>query len=622
MQRKKIVQPRILFVAALVLLVTTILSGFTVFLLMKRHTENLLSKNLLSSLYNKVDVADSEIRHGTTATMTVATRPFLIEQIQRADTPAGSAAALRALDRGARSFLSSGFSAIALYGRDGRQLAQAGAFARRPGLAVPLDLGWDVQLLWNGGFLLRTDVAIMRGEHRIGKVITEMPLPTITRMFKDAESLGKSGELALCAPAATGMQCFPTTLNPRAFTFGTRSASGEKLPMTHALAGKTGFIIAQDYRQQQVVAAYGPVKRLGLGMVLKMDRAELYAPVRDQARYLLPILAGVLAVAVLLLRWQLAPLVARLVRSEREARETVARLRDSETRVQAILNNVDEGIVTISEKGEIELFNPGAVRLFGFRNDEAVGKNVSLLMPEPYRSQHDAYIAHYLRTGEAHVIGIGREVAGQRKDGGVFPMELRISEFYLAGRRHFIGVMRDMTQRKAAEAKILHMATHDALTGLPNRSLVQDRIQQTIVRAQRAKRHFAVLFIDLDQFKIVNDTLGHDVGDQLLQTVARRIATCLRKEDTVGRQGGDEFIVLLNSLGGPGDAAVVAHKILDQLSAPLAIGGQDLHTHASIGIALYPEDGADVESLLRNSDTAMYDAKASGRNTYRFFAQK
>ncbi|MBV5271188.1 MAG: GGDEF domain-containing protein, partial [Afipia sp.] len=121
---------------------------------------------------------------------------------------------------------------------------------------------------------------------------------------------------------------------------------------------------------------------------------------------------------------------------------------------------------------------------------------------------------------------------------------------------------------------------------------------------------------------IVNDTLGHDVGDQLLQTVARRIAACLRKEDTIGRQGGDEFIVLLNSLGGPGDAAVVAQKILDHLSAPLAIGGQDLHTHASIGIALYPEDGADVESLLRNSDTAMYDAKASGRNTYRFFAQK
>ncbi|MBV5271186.1 MAG: hypothetical protein JZU55_16390, partial [Afipia sp.] len=244
------------------------------------------------------------------ATMTVATRPFLAEQIQRADTPASSAAALRALDRGARSFLSSGFSAIALYGGDGRQLAQAGAFARRPGLAVPLDLGWDVQLLWNGGFLLRTDMAIMRDGHSIGKVITEMPLPTITRMFKDAESLGKSGELALCAPADAGMQCFPTTLNPRAFTFGTRSASGEKLPMTHALAGKTGFIIAQDYRQQQVVAAYGPVKRLGLGMVLKMDRAELYAPVRNQARYLLPILAGVLAVAVLLLRWQLAPLVA------------------------------------------------------------------------------------------------------------------------------------------------------------------------------------------------------------------------------------------------------------------------------------------------------------------------
>ncbi len=622
MQQQKTDHPRIVLVAWLILLVATVFAGAMVFLLMERHAENLLSKSLLLSLRNKVEMAESEIRQRSAAAVTVATRPFLIEQIQRADTPAGDAEAVRALERGASSFLASGFSAIALYGRDGRELARAGAFAQRPELAVPLALAGQAQLLWKGGFLLRTEVEIVSEGHGVGKVIAEAPLPGLNNLFRDARDLGRTGELALCAPSGAGMQCFPSTLNPRVFALGTESISGEQLPMTHALKGQTGFIVAQDYRQRQVVATYSPVKRLGLGMVLKMDRAELHAPVRHQARYLLPILAGVLAVAVLLLRWQLAPLVARLVRSEQNARETIVRLRDSESRVQAMLNNVDEGIVTISERGEIELFNPGAERLFGFSNAEAVGRNVSLLMPEPHRSEHDAYIARYLQTGEAHVIGVGREVTGQRKGGEIFPMDLRISEFYLAGRRHFIGIMRNITERKAAEAKILHLANYDALTGLPNRNLAQDRIQQAIARAQRAGAKFAVMFIDLDHFKTINDSLGHNVGDALLQTVAGRILACLREEDTVGRQGGDEFIVLLGSLNSPKDAAVVAHKILHALSAPCSINERELHTSASIGIAIYPEDGRDVETLLKSSDTAMYHAKETGRNNCQFFAHE
>lgn len=620
MQQQKTDQPRIVLVAGLILLVATVFAGVMVFLMMQRHAENLLSKSLLLSLQNKVELAESEIRQRSAPAVTVATRPFLIEQIQRADTSAGDAEAVRALERGARSFLSSGFSAIALYGRDGRELARAGTFAQRPELAVPLAHAGQTQLLWKSGFLLRTEVEIVSDGHGVGKVIAEAPLPAMAGMFKVTDS--KTGDLALCAPLDVDMQCFPTTLNPAVFPRQPRRIQNKPLPMSHALEGKSGFVIARDYRRQQVVAVYSPVGDLGLGMVLKMDRAELHAPVRHQVRYLLPILAGVLAVAVLLLRWQLAPLVARLVRSEQNARETIVRLRDSESRVQAILNNVDEGIVTISERGEIELFNPGAERLFGFSNAEAVGRNVSLLMPEPHRSEHDGYIARYLQTGEAHVIGVGREMTGQRKGGETFPMDLRISEFYLADRRHFIGIIRDITERKAAEAKILHLANYDALTGLPNRNLAKDRIQQAIARAQRAGAKFAVMFIDLDQFKTINDSLGHNVGDALLQTVAGRILACLREEDTVGRQGGDEFIVLLGSLNSPEDAAVVAHKILHALSAPCSINERELHTSASIGIAIYPEDGHDVETLLKSSDTAMYHAKETGRNNYQFFAHE
>lgn len=241
-------------------------------------------------------------------------------------------------------------------------------------------------------------------------------------------------------------------------------------------------------------------------------------------------------------------------------------------------------------------------------------------MPDPYHSEHDGYLGHYLRTGEARVIGIGREVAARRSNGEIFPIDLRVSEFYLTGRRQFIGTMRDITERKAAEAKILHLANHDALTGLPNRSLIQDRIEQTIARAQRSGAKFSVMFLDLDKFKIINDSLGHNVGDQLLQIVAGRILACLREEDTVGRQGGDEFIVLLSSMDSPRDAMVVAQKILGALIIPYSIGIHELHISVSIGIAVYPEDGRDVETLLKNSDTAMYHAKEAGRGRYQFFA--
>jgi len=183
-----------------------------------------------------------------------------------------------------------------------------------------------------------------------------------------------------------------------------------------------------------------------------------------------------------------------------------------------------------------------------------------------------------------------------------------------------VDALHDLTLRKENENKILHLATHDSLTGLPNRMLLQDRIQQAIARAQRHPGLVAVMFVDLDNFKTINDSLGHDIGDSLLKSVAERIARCIRDEDTVARQGGDEFIVVLDELNDPKDAADIAKKILDALGKPYSIGERELHTGASIGIAVYPMDGQRVDELLKNSDTAMYHAKDAGRNNFQFFA--
>lgn len=184
---------------------------------------------------------------------------------------------------------------------------------------------------------------------------------------------------------------------------------------------------------------------------------------------------------------------------------------------------------------------------------------------------------------------------------------------------YLVGMSIDITERKKAEHRILEMATCDMLTGLPNRALLMDRIKQALEQSSRNQKWVAVLFIDLDNFKVINDSLGHDVGDLLLQEVAARFVTVVRREDTVARHGGDEFIVLLSNLQSAFDAEEVAQKILDVLILPFQINGMELHISGSIGISLFPDNGKDTWMLLKNSDIAMYHAKKKGRNNCQFF---
>ncbi len=184
-----------------------------------------------------------------------------------------------------------------------------------------------------------------------------------------------------------------------------------------------------------------------------------------------------------------------------------------------------------------------------------------------------------------------------------------------------IGVAMDITDRKLAEQRVAHMAHHDALTGLPNRVLLRDRIQQAIARCRRDRALLAVLFLDLDRFKTINDSLGHEMGDRVLQVVAARILSCVRDGDTVSRLGGDEFVIVVPDVASAADASSVAAKMLEALSTGARLDGLELHVAASIGISLYPSDGEDAETLMRNADSAMYHAKDSGRGNVQFFTQ-
>ena len=741
-------QQRISLVAGIILLVATLLVGIAVFIVMQRQAEVLLSNRLQSSLRNRIQLTQIEISSGFDKTMLIATRPLLIEQMQRMN--AGVSSALAILNKSARALLSTGLTGIVLFDRNGHEVAHAGTFALRPALTVPLNFPGHVQLIWDGQLLLHAVVDMRQSGQVVGQVMTEMPLPMMTRAFKDARRLGETGELALCAPLGDQMQCFPTTRHLHVMTLSQLAPDGDPLPMAHALAGKTGLFIDEDYRHQMVVAAYAPIDDLGPGMVLKMDSAELYASVWHQLRYLIPLVVIVLIVVLLLLRWLLTPLVTRLVRTEAEAErrnaaltQEIAEHRHAQTEMQHFKNVLDntrdiifmfapdtlrfvylnqgailgmgysreellnmapyqlrplmaesefrqliapllsgeqsslhyeavhrrkdgsdfpvdiflqlvvnndgsrlfvavvrdmtarkktedalqlsamvyqsssEAMLITDNQGAIVSINPAFTQVTGYTLAEVVGRNPSMLSSG--RQDHDFYQAMWREINTTgHWQG---EICNLRKNGEPYFEWITINAIYHKdGSVHrYIALFSDITQKKALDQMIWRQANFDMLTGLPNRHMFYDRLALEIKQARRANLPMALLFIDLDHFKEVNDSLGHNTGDILLVEAARRIQGCVRESDMVARLGGDEFIILLAGLQSVRKVDGIAQNILDQLVAPFQFDKERAFISASIGITIYPDDATDADVLLKNVDQAMYAAKAQGRHCYQYF---
>ncbi len=297
-------------------------------------------------------------------------------------------------------------------------------------------------------------------------------------------------------------------------------------------------------------------------------------------------------------------------------------LEKSQNQLQAIINNAMDGIMTIDEAGVILGFNPAAEQIFGYPHQFVLGKNVNILLPAPAPSEHDPDINPYLHNGQGPIQNVrGREVVALRKNGEQFPMEFSISEVMLGGQRYFVSIVRDITERKLAEHKIAHLAHYDFLTDLPNRAMFLHNLEHSLLLSKRNKHKVAVLFLDLDGFKQVNDTLGHDAGDLLLQGVAKRLKETIRASDTVARVGGDEFTFVLNNIESAENAALVANKIIAALSVPFELSGQQRQIGGSIGISLFPDDAQDSDNLVKQADEAMYLAKHSGKNTHKFYRE-
>lgn len=371
-----------------------------------------------------------------------------------------------------------------------------------------------------------------------------------------------------------------------------------------------------------------------LSVTIPLDRAETLAgaQVGETSLFMFVILGGSFAAlfwySVRLSRQEqsLHETAAQLARSELVARtakdllEAKEGLEQAYSELSTYMQAIDQhALVSVAGRdGRIVQVNDRLVAVSGYTREELLGQDHRILSS----GTHDrAFFVHMWRTLADGEVWRG-VICNRSKAGDLYWVDSAIVPLK-DGRGHivrYVSIRIDVTERKRAEQEMVRLATTDGLTGLANRGLLRDRMEKALAHDRRAGEYAALLFIDLDHFKAVNDSFGHDTGDGLLKEVSRRLLGSVRNEDTVARQGGDEFIVFLPSIAHPNDAGVLAEKLQWELSQAIVIDGRELFVGASIGVSIFPDDGADVESLLKHSDSAMYQAKESGRGQVAYFS--
>ena len=422
-----------------------------------------------------------------------------------------------------------------------------------------------------------------------------------------------------------------------------------------ATAGQEGWEEGINSRGQQAVFSYKPLQKAPWVLVAVFPVDEAYAPVM-LAQKRIAGLTLILALLVAPLFWFairriLSPLLMlrdtiRQLRNDpdavqevpirrldeigdvaadfnalmQETRQARAALRESRMQLSRMIETAMDAIITVDEGGHITIFNRAAERMFGWNAADIIGKPVSELIPQRFRASHHGHMSGFGGTsGDARMMGAkgeGRRIYGLHRDGSEIALEASISRTNVGGKPSFSAIMRDITERLLLTTRLEQLAHHDALTGLPNRALFTERLTQALLRGKRGRHLIALMYLDVDRFKTINDTLGHAAGDELLKDFADRVRQCVRASDTVARLGGDEFVILLEGLHRSEESCLVAQKIIDAMQEQFHLGTRPHQISTSIGIAF--ASGADTcgEHLIRRADAALYEAKRAGRNRY------
>ncbi|WP_100011216.1 putative bifunctional diguanylate cyclase/phosphodiesterase [Lentibacillus sediminis] len=297
-------------------------------------------------------------------------------------------------------------------------------------------------------------------------------------------------------------------------------------------------------------------------------------------------------------------------------------LQEQKEKFHAVIDSANDAIISADSESVIIAWNQGASRIFGYQEAEVLGKKLTMIIPKHMRNAQEAGIKRFLMTKEAKVVGKAVELEGLHKDGSRIPIELSLSTWSIAKDIYFSGIIRDISERKRAEIQISHLVYHDDLTELPNRRYFEKQMKTELKNAEENGAKLILMLLDLDRFKMINDTLGHSFGDKLLYAAAGRLKELLGPYDMIARMGGDEFNLLMPDVPGRESGVRMAEDIMEIFSKPIEIDGHELFVSTSIGMVQYPDHGNDMESLMRRADMAMYSAKERGTSNYKFYSKK
>ncbi|MES2826160.1 MAG: EAL domain-containing protein [Pseudomonadota bacterium] len=730
---------KITFLGAAILVVVVLTAGLTGFVAQQTILKKSLQRQIQTTFNNRMELFQQSVEDAANTTRHLAERADILALTQLLliypnRDKADLAAEFSTL------FAANKFHSATLQNTVGNDLLRIGKFTQNAVFTAALGTSTPSKLLWSGGLYLQTTSPIFTGDTQVGVLVIEHSLDSLYTQLFASQELGKTGEVAICVDELANLLCLPRYQNTgELYRIKPFSKYGKPLPMKIALGGKAGIIESLDYHGNNVVAAYGLLAPT-LGMVNKQDAVELYTDIREQLKIVVPLLILLVVVGVILLRSQLKPLAHKLITSEATAGE-------KEQQIRTLLSSVGEGILTIDDAGIIQSFNPAAALIFGYSDDQVLGKNIKMLMPPDMRESHEAGMHRYTQGGTARVIGKKNvELPGLRSDGSTFQLELSINEMYANDQRLFVGIVRDITERKKAElelfeekerllvtlksigdavittdtqglitylnpvaeimtgwsnreatgkplpevfniidektqqpalnpvkavlesrataglaentilvqrysgayfpiedsaapirgkkgdiigvvlvfhdvsqakkmaAEMTYQATHDSLTGLINRREFERRVELALQTGKMQHKEHSLLYLDLDQFKIVNDTCGHIAGDQLLRQLTSALLLKLRQTDTLARLGGDEFGVLLDSC--PTAAALKIAEVLRVTVSDFLFAWTDksFSVGVSIGLVTFSNDGITLTDVLQMADSACYVAKEKGRN--------
>lgn len=722
------------FVGAALLMIVALTTGIAGFAAQESTLEKILSEQLPSELRERTDIIREEVIAGISRSQHAARTMDPAALVRPRDSDSD-----RLLRAWGRRVQTTGLSSVVLRDADGVEQLRMGRVASQPAFQSTPGPVAKASLLWNGALRLRTVVAVRQLDVVVGTLTFEQAMPRTAAVLMSGEILGKTGELSMCIARVPQLQCFPQHRNRSVYFATAISASRRPTPIGLAVAGKTGVFKGLDYRGRNVIAAYDTIPEVNVGVALKRETEELFAPIRQQLQWSIPLMLLLALLGAAVLRRQVTPLATRLLRSERDAIER-------ELRISTVVASVGDGIITINERSTIETFNRAASEIFGYPPEEVIGRNLTLLMPHALQAAHTRGVQRFLGGGVPRVIGKKAvELPGLRRDGKIFPMELSVREMELRGRRLFVGIVRDITQRKESEealyaeterlrvtlgsiadgvitthrdgsvrylnavaedmtgwtneeaqgkplltvfnivdertdapapnpvdlalgsaiataveeettllhregprcaieqstAPILdrdggvvgvvvvfrdvnharqhartmsHLASHDALTGLINRREFERRLSVALATGVPGTAVHTVLFMDLDEFKFVNDTGGHEAGDELLRQLAAVMQGALRRTDVLARLGGDEFGLLLE--GCPAAHGLRVANVLRQAVEDFQLNwnGRVYRVGVSIGLATLANADRPVAEVMKMVDAACYVAKAEGRN--------